>query len=354
MNTCIGIEIDGYSCGIAYLNDQGIVEEARRLCPLEPLDFKLLKERLFDVKQEAESSLEESIKEAVVAVPAYFDYPMLICLKQVLSDIGIRGQRFLYLAEAEALVYGRRIFETQIQAEISEALFVDCGRCSVDIACVGFGEGVIEVRTVFGMKYSEMDAGTDRLTEIGRAVVREIQRNGLYMTETPIFLTEQSEIFKGLKKCLTEMTDGMRCVLLDRKINAMSGAALQAGILQGHPAARGILLLSVFPWTICVEKGDGICWQMDSDNAVIPYRLTKAFYIRTDRMCTATVDLLLGNDFLAANNIRIGSIRTGKLLPSERGLPRIEVVVEVNGKDDISFHVKDMTSGQEWSMEEQA
>jgi molecular chaperone DnaK len=96
------------------------------------------------LKQDAESYLGETVKEAVITVPAYFDDSQRQATKDAGEIAGLAVRRILNEPTASSLAYGLN------RAEEETILVYDLGGGTVDVSILVVGEGVVEVRATSG------------------------------------------------------------------------------------------------------------------------------------------------------------------------------------------------------------
>ena len=107
------------------------------------------------LKKDAEDYLGESVAEAVITVPAYFNDAQRQATKDAGKIAGLEVKRIINEPTAAALAYG-------LDNEKEQKIMVyDLGGGTFDVSIIEIGEGVIEVLST---------AGNNRL-EIGRAHV---------------------------------------------------------------------------------------------------------------------------------------------------------------------------------------
>jgi molecular chaperone DnaK len=99
------------------------------------------------LKQAAEDYLGETVTEAVITVPAYFDDSQRQATKDAGQIAGLNVLRIINEPTAAALAYG---LEKKKEEEVA---VYDLGGGTFDISILGIGEGVIEVKSTNGDTY---------------------------------------------------------------------------------------------------------------------------------------------------------------------------------------------------------
>jgi len=99
---------------------------------------------LMKLKKDAESYLGESVDQAVITVPAYFDDSQRQATKQAGEIAGLKVERIINEPTAAALAYG-------LDKKKAEKIAVyDLGGGTFDISILELGEGVFEVKSTNG------------------------------------------------------------------------------------------------------------------------------------------------------------------------------------------------------------
>lgn len=123
---------------------------------------------LESLKEDAESAYGESIEQAVITVPAYFNDPQRKATIRAGQMAGLRVERIINEPTAAAIAYG---FHEEDEEKLL-AVF-DLGGGTFDISIVEFFEGTVEVRSSSG----ECFLGGEDITRT--MVSRLLQRHGL-------------------------------------------------------------------------------------------------------------------------------------------------------------------------------
>lgn len=138
----------------ALLNPDGTVYAAKRKMGTE-FKFKVYGKEytpqqisafiLQKIKRDAEAFLGETISEAVITVPAYFDDNQRQATKDAGSIAGLNVKRIINEPTAASLAYG-----IDKQGKSEKILVFDLGGGTLDVTIMDFGEGVFEVVSTSG------------------------------------------------------------------------------------------------------------------------------------------------------------------------------------------------------------
>lgn len=100
---------------------------------------------LSNLKRDAEQFLGESVTEAVISVPAYFNQHQRKATKEAGRLAGLNVERLVSEPTAAALCYG-----INEKPDMNNALVLDLGGGTFDVSVLEFFEGVIDVKAVSG------------------------------------------------------------------------------------------------------------------------------------------------------------------------------------------------------------
>jgi molecular chaperone DnaK len=121
-------------------SDVAIRIQGRRYSPPE-ISAKILQK----LRREAEAFLGESVEEAVITVPAYFDDAQRQATKNAGAIAGLRVRRLVNEPTAAALAYN-----LEIEGGDRTIAVYDFGGGTFDISILEVGEGVVEVKSTAG------------------------------------------------------------------------------------------------------------------------------------------------------------------------------------------------------------
>lgn len=122
------------------------------------------------------------------------------------------------------------------------------------------------------------------------------------------------------------------------------GAAVQAGILQGD--VKDILLLDVTPLTLSIETLGGIATPMIPKNTTVPTAKTEVFSTAADNQTSVEVHVLQGERPMAQDNKTLARFILDGIPPTLRGVPKIEVVFDIDANGIVNVTAKDKATGK--------
>ncbi len=150
------------------------------------------------LKKDAEAYLGETVNEAVITVPAYFNDAQRQATKDAGKIAGLEVKRIINEPTAAALAYG-------LDNESDQKIMVyDLGGGTFDVSIIEIGDGVIEVLAVNGDSYLGGDDFDNALTKY---MVDEFRKKeGVDLSQDPMSLQRIREAAEKAKKELSNAT----------------------------------------------------------------------------------------------------------------------------------------------------
>ena len=361
------------------------------------------------MKQTAEDYLGQTVTDAVITVPAYFNDAQRQATKEAGEIAGLNVRRIINEPTAAALAYG-----LDKKSKDMKIVVFDCGGGTHDVSILDLGDGVFEVLSTDGDTHL---GGDDFDQAIIDWLVDEFKtENGLDLSKDPMALqrlreaaekakvelssTSSSEInlpyimpVDGVPKHLVrslsrakfeQLVDSLVKRTIEPCKNALSnanltvgeideiilvggttripaiqeavkeffgkepskgvnpdevvalGAAIQGGVIGGE--VNDVLLLDVTPLSLGIETMGGVMTKLIEANSTIPTKKSQVFSTAVDNQPTVEIHVLQGERAMAKDNKTIGKFHLDGLPPAMRGVPQIEVTldIDVNGIINVS------------------
>jgi len=372
---------------------------------------------LSKMRADAEKFLGQTITEAVITVPAYFDDAQRNATKEAGQIAGLDVKRIINEPTAAALAYG-------LDKKNDEKIAVyDLGGGTFDVSILEIGDGVVEVKSTNGdthlggddfdrkilnwlLEEFKKENGVD-LQNDKQAIQRlkdaaekaKIELSSTVETEINIpFITADQTGPKHLNVKLTRSKlESLVEDLIQRTIKPMEnalkdagltkadikevvmvggmtrmpkvnevvkeffgkephkgvnpdevvaiGAAIQGGVLSGD--VKDVLLLDVTPLSLGIETLGGVMTPLIKRNTTIPTSANQVFSTAADNQTSVEINILQGEREMAADNKSLGRFILSGIPPAPRGVPQVEVILDIDANGILNVTAKDKATNKE-------
>ena len=123
------------------------------------------------------------------------------------------------------------------------------------------------------------------------------------------------------------------------------GAAIQGAVLTG--GITDVLLLDVTPLSLGIETMGGVFTKLIEANTTIPTRKSETFSTASDNQPSVEIHVLQGERPMAKDNRSLGRFHLDGIMPAPRGVPQVEVTLDIDANGILSVTAKDKATGKE-------
>jgi molecular chaperone DnaK len=140
--------------------------------------------------------------------------------------------------------------------------------------------------------------------------------------------------------------------ILNKSINpdegVSIGATIQGGVLSGN--VTDVLLLDILPLSLGIETMGGVMTRLIEANTTIPTRKSETFSTAADNQPSVEIGIYQGERPLAKDNRSLGKFHLDGIPPAPRGIPQVEITIDIDANSIMSVTAKDKATGKQNSI----
>ena len=124
------------------------------------------------------------------------------------------------------------------------------------------------------------------------------------------------------------------------------GAGIQAAVLSGNKDAEmtQLLVIDVSPLSLGIETAGGVMTPIIPRNSAIPTKKAQVFSTYSDNQTSVTIKIFEGERPMTRDCHRIGNFDLHGIPPAPRGVPQIEVTIDVDANGIMTVIAQDLST----------
>src|SRR5436309_219966 len=309
---------------------------------------------LMKMKKTAEDYLGETVTEAVITVPAYFNDSQRQATKDAGRIAGLTVKRIInYLAEQFQKESGVDVRNDPLAMQrLKEA----AEKAKIELSSTQQSDVNLPYITAdaSGPKHLNIKLTRAKLDSLVEDLVQKtVEPCRIAMKDAGVSTSDIAEVILVgaqtrmplVQKYVKDLfgKEPRKDVNPDEAVAV--GAGIQAGVLAGE--VKDVLLLDVTPLSLGIETLGGVMTKLIEKNTTIPTRASNVFSTADDNQTAVTIHVLQAERDRAADNKSLGKFDLTDIPPAPRGMPQVEVSFDIDANGILNVSAKDKATGRE-------
>ena len=125
------------------------------------------------------------------------------------------------------------------------------------------------------------------------------------------------------------------------------GACIQGAIINNEAGVDDMVLLDVTPLALGIESMGGVFTTLIEANTTVPVKKQQVFTTAADGQTAVTIRIAQGDRPIFNDNKLLGQFNLDGIPYARRGVPQIEVTIDIDANSLVTVSAKDLGTGKE-------